>query len=239
MDDPSTLTEFEAFARSIGFNVGQPMEYEHTLVVPVPASLENAEEQFHRSIFKNARKLERAGHIVRPIDDMVYARRMAALYMETMNRTGARQSAPDMTSVIRATAAQAHRYRLTGLFRLGAVDPESLLAFRWCGHAGRYAYDLLAASTRLVEEAGQIPMMPAIMLNVFEWARAVGATHFDFGGVVADEDQRVKAVGGITRFKKQFGGQEFRVGCDLMLEPRVGWHLLDSVQARLIRTVQK
>lgn len=107
------------------------------------------------------------------------------------------------------------------------------MAFRWCGRAGRYAYDLLAASTRMNEETGQIPMMPAIMLEMFRWARGLGATLFDFGGVVVDGDPRQDVVAGITRFKTQFGGEVTHVGSDLLLEPHVCWRTLDRVERML------
>ena len=210
-----------------------PLEYEHTLVLPLPDNADEASAQFHRTVFKNTRKLERAGHVIRPIVSQHYAERLAALYAETMSRTGARVDAPDMSAVIRSSAEQPDRYRLLGLYRLGVESPESLMAFRWCGRSGHYAYDLLAASTRLADESGQIPMMPSIMLSMFDWATESGATHFDFGGVVLDGDPREAAVAGISRFKMQFGGTVIRVGNDLLLEPRTGWRVLDRAQKLL------
>jgi hypothetical protein len=239
LDTPEMLPEVEWEAKKQGYIVAPPLEYEHTLVVTLPESADQALTQFHRSVFKNARKLERAGHVLRPITDQRFAERLSALYAETMSRTGARFDGPDIASVIRSAAETPERYRLLGLFRLGVEDPESLMAFRWCGRAGRYAYDLLAASTRLVDESGQIPMMPAIMLNMFDWAEALGATHFDFGGVVLDGDPRGNTVAGITRFKMQFGHNVTRVGSDLLLEPRVAWRVMDHAQRMLRRLTGK
>ncbi len=230
---PERLIEYEREARNQGYSVVAPLEYENTLVLPLPETSYGASAQFHRTVFKNTRKLERAGHVVRPIVSLHYAERLAVLYAETMSRTGARVEVPDMVAVIRSSAEQPERYRLLGLYRLGVENPESLMAFRWCGRAGRYAYDLLAASTRLVDESGQIPMMPAIMLSMFDWASESGATHFDFGGVVLDGDPRGAAVAGISRFKMQFGGTVSRVGNDLLLEPRTGWRVLDRARKLL------
>lgn len=230
LDNSDLLAAWEREAKSMGFSIVPPLEYEHTLVVPIPANAEQAMTQFHRSVFKNSRKVERAGHAIRPITDQRYSDRLASLYAETMNRTGGQVDIPDMLSVIRSAAAQPEHYRLLGLFRQGVENPESLMAFRWCGCAGSYAYDLLAASTRLVDDSGQIPMMPAIMLGMFDWAGALGAKHFDFGGVVLDGDPRGNAVAGITRFKMQFGGNVSRVGTDLLLEPSLGWTALDRIR---------
>ncbi|WP_291156043.1 GNAT family N-acetyltransferase [Gemmatimonas sp. UBA7669] len=234
LGNPDMLAEFEREAKKQGYSVVPPLEYEHTLVVPLPETADQALIQFHRSVFKNTRKLERAGHAIRPITDQRYFDRLAALYAETMSRTGARVDTPDMVAVIRSAAQRPDRYHLLGLFHKGDDNPESLMAFRWCGRAGCYAFDLLAASTRLVDESGQIPMMPAIMLDMFGWARELGATHFDFGGVVLDGDLQGSAVAGISRFKMQFGGNVARVGSDLLLEPRLGWRILDRAQ-RIVR----
>lgn len=220
LNDPSSLPDIEQEGRSLGFSVAPAQEYEHTILVELPEDSRRANPSFHRNVFKNTRRLERAGHVVRLIDEERYSGRLTALYQETMRRTAARVDIPDMAAIVRASSINPNRYRMVGLFRDGRSDTESLLAFRWCGCSGRYAYDLLAASTRLVDEAGQIPMMPAIMLDVFSWARAQGAELFDFGGVVLDEDQRAPNVAGITRFKQQFGGSQVRVGTDLLLHPR-------------------
>lgn len=233
LERPDLLPEIEREARILGFSVLPPLEYQHTLLVPIPRGPAEAEAQIHRNVFKSKRKIERAGHVIRLVDDERYTERLAALFAETMRRTGAQFVAPDMAKVIHTSRDQPDRYRLLGLFNFGAAHPDSLLAFRWCGRAGSYAYDLLAASTRLSDESGQIPMMPSIMLDMFDWAGSLGATHFDFGGVVLDGDPRGNAVAGITRFKMQFGGNVTRVGSDLLIEPRLGWKVLDRIQRML------
>lgn len=233
------LADLEDAGEALGFRVAPPLEYAHTLLLALPDTPEQAAAQFHRSVFKNARKLDRAGHVLRSIDDTRYASRLSELYAETMSRSGAHFIAPDMAAVLRCTAAQPQRYRIVGLFRNGVVDPENLLAFRWCGCAGRYAYDLLAASTRLSDENGQIPMMPSIVLDLLTWARKQGAREFDFGGVVLQGDPRSAQVAGVSRFKMQFGERVIRVGSDLMLEPRTSWRLLEEMVQGLRRVAQK
>jgi hypothetical protein len=223
LSNPSCLLDVEQAGKSLGFEVATPQEYEHTILVDLPRDSHSVSPSFHRNVFKNARKLERAGHVVRLIEEERFCGQLAALYRETMGRTAAQVEAPDMAAIVRASRMNPDRFRLVGLFRDGRSDTASLLAFRWCGCSGRYAYDLLAASTRLVDEAGQVPMMPAIMLDAFAWARSQGAELFDFGGVVLEGDPRAPRLAGITRFKQQFGGSQIRVGIDLLLHPRPAW----------------
>ncbi len=237
LEDPEVLPVTERVAEDLGYTVTIPREYAHTLLVPVPMSNDAAQEQFHRSVFKSTRKVERAGHVLRPIVDLQFAERLASLFSETMSRSGARVEMPDMAAILRCTAANPDRYRVVGLFRGGTVAPDGLLAFRWCGCAGRYAYDLLAASTRLVDDGGQVPMMPAIMLDMFQWAREMGAREFDFGGVVVDADPTQIHLAGITRFKRLFGDRLLRVGSDLLIEPRAVWRTIDRASRKVGRIV--
>lgn len=237
LDTPDELTDIERSGEAIGYRVVPPQEYAHTLLLSLAETLDEAASPVHRSVYKNARKVERAGHILRPIGETRYADRLAALYSETMGRTGARIEMPDMGAIVARSTEQPYRYRLLGLFRGGSKEPEDLLAFRWCGCAGRYAYDLLAASTRLSDESGKIPMMPAIMLDMLDWARERGATHFDFGGVVMEGDPREAKLAGITRFKKQFGERVVQVGSDLILEPRRTWQHVERATRSLRRLV--
>ncbi len=236
---PERLESVEHRAKALGYSVVPPLEYAHTLLVPLSPSSSGDSQDFHRSIYKNARKIERAGHVLRSIGDQRYAMRMADLYEETMRRTNAQITPPDMRAVLRSAEEHPRRYRVVALFRDASDDPEELLAFRWCGRSGQYAYDLLAASTRLVEDGGQVPMMPAIMLNMFEWAHSQGATAFDFGGVLIGDELHSSPVAGITRFKRQFGGRILRVGSDLIFEPRNAYRLLNRVRESLVSLIKE
>jgi hypothetical protein len=140
------------------------------------------------------------------------------LLRETMARTGASIPHVDLPSIVSVTANHPDAFRLVGLFRNGDDAPESLMAFRWCGCSGVYADDLLAASTRWSDEEGQVPMMHAIMLDVFEWATALGARSFDFGGVVLPDVSASAGALSITKFKQQFGGEIAHVGVDLRFD---------------------
>lgn len=222
-----------AAARHLGFRLEpSPREYRHTLIVPLEGEPEDYRRSFHRMLFKNARKVERAGLFVRAFDDEALAPRLDALTDETMRRTGASAMRVNWIQRIRATAAHPNVYRLTGLFESAAPDAR-LLAFRWNGVAGEYADDLAAASTRSIDPTfGNIPMMPAILLDALEWARVSGAKWFDFGGIVLPDSPSYQQQHSITEFKLLFGGSIAEVGADLTFEPRP-W--LSSLAYRLSR----
>jgi hypothetical protein len=215
------LDTLAATAVAAGFSrLPFPREYEHTLIVDLSGSEAEMTGRFHRMVMKNVRKSERAGHVVAPITDARFAERLAQLLDETMGRTGARAERLDWLAILAATRSHPDRFRLTGLFLNGDLSPASLGAFRFCGCAGDGAADLLAASTRRRGPSGGVPMMPAILLDTFTWARSQGARWFDFGGVVTEGDPRYAQLGSIAEFKRLFGQDVRRVGVDLLFVPR-------------------
>lgn len=222
--EPGGIDHLADLAAELGFSrLPTVREYERTLFVDLSGSDDDVAHRFHRMVMKNVRKSERAGHVVRPIHDERYAVRMVALVAETFARTGGRSAPVDWRQVLRVARAAPHAHRVAGLFIDGGDAPESLSAFRWCGCSGDMADDLFAASTRLDGPAGSVPMMPAIMLHMFRWAREQGASRFDFGGVVERSDPRYAKLGSITEFKQLFGGTTERVGADftLTIRPRL------------------
>ncbi len=234
--DDARRTSAIATARQLGFRLEtSPREYRHTLILPLDGGADAYRRNFHRMLFKNARKVERAGLCVRSFDDEALAPRLDALTDETMRRTGANAMRVNWIQRIRATAAHPNVYRLTGLFESTAPDAR-LLAFRWNGVAGNYADDLAAASTRAVDPThGNIPMMPAILLDALEWARASGAQWFDFGGIVLPDSPSYEQQHSITEFKLLFGGTIAEVGADLTFEPRPWLSSLAHRVSRLSR----
>jgi hypothetical protein len=211
---PETIASIVDAAERQGFVQTLPREYEHTLLVPLNGS-HGETPRFHRSVLKNARKTLRAGHQVQPISDERFVARLDELLVETMTRGGGRTPSIRMQEVVRRTREYPKNFRLVGLFRDGVYSPSSLMAFRWCGCAGDYADDLLAASTRWSDADGQVPMMHAIMLDILAWAELQGASVFDFGGVVLPDDPRAARLATISRFKELFFGRIERVGVDL------------------------
>jgi hypothetical protein len=224
LDTPESLPDLRAEGANAGYVITAPREYARTRIVSLSDEAART-SGFHRSVMKNVRKTLRAGHTVAAITDERFVPRMRSLLVETMQRTSANVPEVDLDGLVRAARAYPGQFRVSGLFRDGVQEPAHLMAFRWCGSAGSYAEDLLAASTRFEDKEGQVPMMHAIMLDVFEWARDGGARQFDFGGVVTPDSPRYATVGSIARFKQLFGGNEHEVGLDLVYvsRPTLSW----------------
>jgi hypothetical protein len=235
LEHPEQLPSLRATAAAAGFRIDAPREYARTRIVALAGEKEIA-DAFHRSVMKNVRKTSRAGHTVVAITDEQFVPRMRQLLVETMQRTGADVPEVNLEALVRAARDSPTLFRLSGLFRDGLQEPAHLMAFRWCGNAGRYAEDLLAASTRFEDAEGQVPMMHAIMLDVFAWARHVGATQFDFGGVATPDSPNFATVGSIARFKQLFGGNEYDVGVDLVYVVRPK---LSALATALSRTAKR
>ena len=109
---------------------------------------------------------------------------------------------------------------MIGLFAPNDNGPSGLLAFAWgCVNGNYVTYDA-GASTRN-HDLGNMPLAYAPLWDLIAWAKRIGATWFDFGGVstttAAPTDD---PLGGISDFKRFFCERIVDVGEDWILEPR-------------------
>jgi hypothetical protein len=216
---PQSLDLLVEDAMSLGYSRTIPREYEHTRLIPMGGG-DELQRRVHRSVLKNSRRVQRSGYQVRSFSDERYVPRMRDLLAENMRRTGGLIPDIDLGQVVRATQKYPETFRLVGLFRDDGPQLSALMAFRWCGLAGTYGEDLLAASTRWHDSYGSVPMMHSIMMECLAWTNQSGAHVFDFGGVVPHHDSRYETLGSITEFKQLFGGWNARVGVDLVFDAR-------------------
>ena len=125
-----------------------PRHYRDTLVVDLSPSLDAVFASFSTKTRRDIRQGEKQPVEVRPIDDVRFASRLAALNEETMTRTGGVATPAPWAERITLSNAIPDHSRLVGLFRAGENDPESLLAFAWGGCHGDFAHYDSAGSTR-------------------------------------------------------------------------------------------
>lgn len=106
-----------------------------------------------------------------------------------------------------------------------------LVAFARALRHGTFAVYDTAGSTRL--EDRRIPLTYPAIWALLRWARDTGATWFDFGGVTrGTSDSRNDPLGGISEFKRNFGGEEVVIGED--------WHLdVAPLRQRLVRSLSR
>jgi lipid II:glycine glycyltransferase (peptidoglycan interpeptide bridge formation enzyme) len=103
------------------------------------------------------------------------------------------------------------------VFKRDASGPEALRGFvLGCRHGDTVEYRV-AASTRPV--GSSVPLLYAPTWELIRWARSVGATTFDFGGIASGTAGPGDARSGISDFKRYFSRNEVEVGGEGVFEP--------------------
>jgi len=191
--------------------------YERTIVIDLRPGEDELLASFHRSCRQNIRALAKHGLECRPVDDPGLADRMNALVAEAMGRTGGPRAAEDWGAWLALIRERADLAHLVGVFKSGATGPDALVGLvLGLRHGDTVEYNV-AASTRL--PGSRAPILYAPTWRLMQWARSVGATAFDFGGVSSGTVRTSDPVGGVSDFKRSFGGSVVDVGGEFVLEP--------------------
>jgi hypothetical protein len=193
--------------------------YEHTLVVDLQPDEAAILAGLHTTARKNLRAAAKRPVEARPVEDPIWAARLAALFDESMRRTGGHARTHDWIARIEFSRRFPALSRIVGLFRTDAGGLESLLAFAWgCNH-GEYAHYDASGATRTSDL--KVPMAYPLLWDLILWAKRSSALWFDLGGVTfghtGDGDD---ALGGISDFKRFFSRELVEVGAEWTLEPR-------------------
>jgi hypothetical protein len=228
----------EAAVRA-GFEAAaSPREYTRTLLIPLRDDLETLFNSLHSTARRHIRAAAKKGLAIRPIADLTHAAQMDSLLRETLDRTGGEYSAHDWGAIIRYSADYPQRSRVVGLFAPDDAAVEQLLAFAWgCGHGDHVHYST-AASTR--SGAVKVPMGYPLAWDLIQWAHSLDAAFFDFGGITEGGHASADPVGGISDFKRYFGGQTVECGQEWIFTPnRVAASVarLSALIARRVRRI--
>jgi FemAB family len=205
-------------ARELGFFKREKTRmYTDTIAV----NLRPSEAEIFASLHPTARRHIRATakHQVEIgiIDDPAYARRMTELSQETLRRTQGHPERRDWASIIQFSRVNPTLSRIVGLYDQDLQRPESLLAFAWGRHHGDHGDYAVAASTRNTHF--KMPLGYALAWDLMCWAKRNGAIWFDFGGITAGHFGTDDPLGGVSDFKRYFGGDVITVGEEWLLEP--------------------
>jgi hypothetical protein len=191
--------------------------YENTAVLNLIPRESDIFSSLHSTARRHIRALSKKGFSICPIVDSVYETAMAALYDETLRRTGGVQEPVDWASKIELSSRHPELSRVIGTFEPGEQTPHSLVAFAWgCMH-GDYATYAAAASTRSV--SSKVPLTYGPCWDLICWAKRNGATWFDFGGITTSSAGHEDRLRGISDFKRYFSNQVIAVGDEWILEP--------------------
>lgn len=232
--DPRILrVHFECFSRDAALRDGmgedlrtlgyrplpQPTNYAYTLVTDLRAQDDATHlASLAQGVRQNIRALSKYPVELRPITDPLESARMNELMVETLGRTGARHTEQDYGATILFSVAEPSLSHLVGLYRTDMAGPDSLIAFAWGLNQGDHvAYDI-GASAR-IPEFKSLSLGYSLLWELITWARGLGMSWFDFGGISQGTSESDDHLGRISDFKRRFEKSVVRVADEWMLEP--------------------
>lgn len=208
--------------------------YGRTLKIDLQRDLDEVFAGLSASCRRSIRATSKNPIAAGPVLDPSLAEELDRLHMETMARTGGARQQLAWDRIIRYARKNPEAARLVGMYSTG-VGSRDLLAFALGLRQGDHVEYRFAASTRTGPQA---PLGYALAWDLIEWAKEIGATWFDFGGLPSGHVP--DNVAGIVRFKESFGGESVAFREEWVLETRP---LLESVRrglsaaAKIVRNV--
>ena len=228
--DPKSLELAGRAWGAAGFHQRPVMRsWKRTLVVDLAQPEDAILASFSQKPRRDLRALAKLPVQVRPIDDPRWVPRMETLIDITYSRTYGTAAEADWRSRI-AFAASAPLTRLIGLFRTDVEGDRSLIAFTWGCSYGDHATYAVGASER--QEDINVPLLTPLLWDLMRWARGLGATWFDLGGITAGTAASGDPLGGISDFKRLLSKTEVEVAAEWELEP-------NPFRARVSRTISR
>jgi hypothetical protein len=191
----------------------QVRTYERTLAIDLQRDDEALLGSLSSRARQEIRRAERFPLSVITIEDDALAPQLEEIHRETYARTGARAPAQPWARLATAARKAPDRLRICGVMLNDESTVPRLVSYALALRHGTFAAYDAAASTRLVDR--RIPLMYPAIWALMRWARDTGATWFDFGGVTHGTSKCANdPLGGISDFKRKFGGEELVVGED-------------------------
>lgn len=229
----SLRADFVTAATAAGFRLAlAPRSYPRTITLDLQQGEDELLRSFSRSTRRNITKLTdwKLPLELRPVTELSYVPRMTELLSAVYARTGGALSAPELAQPVLLSRDAPSLSRLVGLFRTDCEGPASLLGFAWGKMQGDCASYDTGASTRY--EGRSVGIAYPLVWDLMRWARAQGAAWFDLGGVTDGSHGSDDRLGGISDFKRSFGGDITLVGVDVELEPSAARaYAADAVRA--------
>lgn len=187
--------------------------YEHTLAIDLSLDEQALLATFSSRARRELRRAEKFPLTVVEVDGTMQGAVLDALLAETFERTGGMAPVQDWARIAAVTREAPTRLRQFGVMLHEEGTEPRLVAFARVICHGTFAVYETAASTRLADR--RIPMMYPIIWAILRWARETGLAWFDFGGVTTGTAETSDdPVGGISEFKRNFGGEVVQVGED-------------------------
>ena len=229
--EPERRLRLGALLGEAGFVKAQhPESYRRTPSLDLQASEEDLFAKVASSARRNVRAPAKRGFQLVPLEDPAYVGKIEELMDESFRRTGGSAIPLPWAAILRRSGRSPNRSRVVGLFKPNDTAPASLIAFAWGCVNGKYVTYEAGAATRQ-EGLGNLPLAYAPLWDLIAWAKRIGATWFDFGGVPTIGDTATAdPLSGISDFKRFFCERIIEVRDEWTLEPR-------PVRAMIARTV--
>jgi hypothetical protein len=207
-----------AALRASGFRrAPEHRSYRETLFIDLSGDEERVFARLHATGRRHVRAVGRAPVEIRPITDPSLAPRLEILLRETFARTHGTYVGENWPAIVRFSEREPGLSRIAGLFRSDDPGPDGLLAFAWGRMHGDHADYATGASTRPSDI--RTPLGYGTIWDLVRWAKREGATWFDLGGITPGTHGSDDPLGGISDFKRYFGGTFDEVGDEWILEP--------------------
>jgi hypothetical protein len=206
----------------------RPRMYTHTIAIDLQLDESEIFSKLHGTARRHIRAIDKHALSLQTITSADYAERMGELIGETMTRTGGNNLRYDWRTIIELSNEYPDLSRIAGVCRTDITGPRCLLAFAWGRHHGDHVDYAVAASTRATDIRAPVGYAPA--WDLIRWAKANGATWFDFGGITLSGSGSDDPLAGISDFKRYFGGDTTPVSEEWVFEP-------GALRAKLARTI--
>jgi hypothetical protein len=203
--------------RDAGFiPVVTPRMYHHTLWIDLSPGEEEVLASFHPTARRHIRKPGRKGYPTVSVTDPGYASRLRELHLESFLRSGGEAPGVDWAALLEAARTHEDRVAIRGIVEGNGGLPH-LLSFAVAVRNGDVAEYLHAGCSRRPDL--RLPLLYAPTWELMRWARSHGATAWDFGGITPGTSEDDDPRGGISDFKRYFGGRVVEVGGEWVFEP--------------------
>ncbi|MES2523923.1 MAG: hypothetical protein V4617_14545 [Gemmatimonadota bacterium] len=216
---------------------GLPQEhtrnYSETLSVDLQGSPDEIFARFSSSTRRNIRSVEKSGATIVEVTDPRYLPRLAELYAQSFERTGAVPPHADFAAIQREAENGKHAI-LLGCIWPTRTPPNDLVAFVWGrSHGDHGSYDI-GASER-APDLGRVPLIYPLLWNLIQWSKRSAHSWFDLGGVIPADAPEDHPLRGISAFKMGFTDRRVAISSEVWIEPN---RVLSGVSER-IKTLRK
>lgn len=216
--DKAEGSEAQAVLERAGFRPARKIRmYTHTPRIDLTRELEEVLSGIHATARRNIRAVSKHPVEVRLVEDIALASRLSEVLSETFDRTAGEVEQERWPALIEYGRAHPERVRLVSLVRTDREGPEALVAFALGLNHGDHVEYATGGSTRPRDL--KMPLGYALVWDLMVWARSLGASWFDFGGIAANASDDGSRKG-IHDFKRAFGSNVVEVSQSWALEVR-------------------